>query len=99
MRYPDEALEYGIDQLSSCFDGVSAADVVKTVHLCCGYPNYLVSNVFQHNFIVKNSGRLFSSNFLVLTISPNQCLTPNYIIKHTLDLRIIKENDINDHQG
>lgn len=41
MRYPDEALEYGIDQLSSCFNGVSAADVVKTVHLCCGYPNYL----------------------------------------------------------
>ncbi|CAH3034594.1 unnamed protein product [Porites lobata] len=41
MRYPDQALEYGIDQLSSCFDGVSAPDVVKTVHLCCGYPDYL----------------------------------------------------------
>lgn len=41
MRYPDQALEYGIEQLSSCFNGVSASDVVKTVHLCCGYPNYL----------------------------------------------------------
>ena len=43
MRFPDQALDYGIEQLSSCFDGVSAADVVKTVHLCYGYPDYLVS--------------------------------------------------------
>ncbi|XP_022784716.1 uncharacterized protein LOC111325214 isoform X3 [Stylophora pistillata] len=40
MRFPDEALEYGIDQLSTCFDGVTS-DVVKAVHLCCGYPSYL----------------------------------------------------------
>ena len=43
MRFPDKALEYGIEQLSSCFDGVSATDEVKIVHLCCGYPDYLVS--------------------------------------------------------
>lgn len=43
MRFPDQALDYGIEQLSSCFHGVSAADVIKTVHLCCGYPDYLVS--------------------------------------------------------
>lgn len=41
MRFPDQALDYGIEQLSSCFHGVSAADVIKTVHLCCGYPDYL----------------------------------------------------------
>ena len=46
VRFPDQALEYGIEQLSSCFDGVSAPDVVKTVHLCCGYPDYLVSEIF-----------------------------------------------------
>ena len=46
MRFPDQALEYGIDQLSSCFDGVSAPNVVKTVHLCCGYPDHLVSELF-----------------------------------------------------
>lgn len=33
MHFPDQALEYGIEQLSSCFNGVSAPDVVKTVHL------------------------------------------------------------------
>ncbi|RMX44068.1 hypothetical protein pdam_00015034 [Pocillopora damicornis] len=42
MRFPDEALDYGIDQLSTCFDGVTSPDVVKAVHLCCGYPTYLV---------------------------------------------------------
>ncbi|XP_078358244.1 5-methyltetrahydropteroyltriglutamate--homocysteine methyltransferase-like isoform X1 [Oculina patagonica] len=41
MRYPEQALEYGIDQLATCFDEVTASDVVKTVHLCCGYPNHL----------------------------------------------------------
>ena len=43
MRFPDQALEYGIDQLATCFDGVTDADIVKAVHLCCGYPSYLVS--------------------------------------------------------
>ncbi|KAJ7376938.1 hypothetical protein OS493_031534 [Desmophyllum pertusum] len=41
VRFPEKALEYGIDQLTACFDGVTSADVVKTVHLCCGYPYYL----------------------------------------------------------
>lgn len=49
MRYPEKALEYGIDQLASCFDGVTASDVVKTVHLCCGYPCYLVSYYKNNN--------------------------------------------------
>ena len=53
MRYPDQALEYGIEQLSSCFNGVSASDVVKTVHLCCGYPNYLVSGIPGPLFYMK----------------------------------------------
>lgn len=58
MRYPDQALEYGIDQLLSCFDGVSAPDVVKTVHLCCGYPDYLARKSANYNFIMKNSNKI-----------------------------------------
>lgn len=64
MRYPDQALEYGIDQLSSCFDGVSAPDVVKTVHLCCGYPNYLVRKAANYYFIVKNSNKILDESML-----------------------------------
>eukprot|EP00794_Sanderia_malayensis_P017627 gene17627-19381_t len=40
MRYPDKALEYGIDFVSQCFHGIPD-DVFKTVHACCGYPQYL----------------------------------------------------------
>ncbi|XP_041463418.1 5-methyltetrahydropteroyltriglutamate--homocysteine methyltransferase-like isoform X2 [Lytechinus variegatus] len=40
VRTPDIALDYGIDHASQCFDGIGG-DVVKTVHLCCGYPLYL----------------------------------------------------------
>nr|XP_006818156.1 PREDICTED: 5-methyltetrahydropteroyltriglutamate--homocysteine methyltransferase-like [Saccoglossus kowalevskii] len=39
-RNPDIALKYGIDHATRCFDGVGK-DVVKTVHLCCGYPTHL----------------------------------------------------------
>ncbi|XP_077868378.1 5-methyltetrahydropteroyltriglutamate--homocysteine methyltransferase-like [Saccoglossus kowalevskii] len=39
-RNPDVALNYGIDHAMKCFDGVGK-DVVKTVHLCCGYPTHL----------------------------------------------------------
>ncbi len=39
-RYPDEALAYGIEHLERCFHGVPAA-VTRTVHIWCGYPEYL----------------------------------------------------------
>lgn len=39
-RQPDIALEYGIDHLAACFDGVPT-DVTRVVHACCGYPNRL----------------------------------------------------------
>ena len=42
VRMPDKALEYGIDNLKEIFLGVPS-DVEKSVHLCCGYPKYLVS--------------------------------------------------------
>ena len=41
VRFPKEALTYGIDQLAKCFEGVGE-DVIKCIHLCCGYPNHLV---------------------------------------------------------
>jgi len=39
-RKPDAALEYGIEALEMCFDGVND-DVVRVMHMCCGYPNHL----------------------------------------------------------
>ena len=44
VRSPDKALAYGIDHLRRCFEGVPPS-TVKGVHLCCGYPTYLVSTV------------------------------------------------------
>jgi len=40
MRYPDQALEFGLDNLASCFLGVPPS-VATTVHFCCGYPDKL----------------------------------------------------------
>lgn len=39
-RKPDEALEYGIEHVDRCFHGAPDS-VVRTVHICCGYPNKL----------------------------------------------------------
>jgi len=40
MRYPDKALEYGLDNLAKCLVGIPQ-NVTKAVHLCCGYPDKL----------------------------------------------------------
>ena len=36
-RYPDRALDYGVEALGRCFHGVPAA-TKRAVHICCGYP-------------------------------------------------------------
>lgn len=37
-RKPAEALDYGIDNLNRCFEGVPA-EVNRCMHMCCGYPD------------------------------------------------------------
>lgn len=39
-RKPDAALEFGVEALERCFDGVGD-DVTRVMHMCCGYPNHL----------------------------------------------------------
>ena len=39
-RKPEAALEYGVEALEMCFDGINK-DVTRTMHMCCGYPNHL----------------------------------------------------------
>jgi len=42
-RKPEQALEYGIQNLEICFDGIENSKVEKIVHICCGYPDKLDS--------------------------------------------------------
>ena len=39
-RKPDLALDYGFENLERCFHGAPAS-VIRTVHMCCGYPDRL----------------------------------------------------------
>ncbi len=41
-RKVDEALDYGFENLERCFHNLPAS-VVRTVHMCCGYPDSLDS--------------------------------------------------------
>ena len=40
VRKVDEALDYGVECLDRCFDGVPA-EVTRVMHMCCGYPGHL----------------------------------------------------------
>lgn len=39
-RKPREALDYGLEHIERCWQGVPDG-VTKVMHMCCGYPNYL----------------------------------------------------------
>ena len=39
-RLPDEALDFGVENLERCFQGVPGG-VMRTMHMCCGYPDKL----------------------------------------------------------
>ena len=39
-RKPQAALDYGIEALELCFEGLDS-DVTRIMHMCCGYPQYL----------------------------------------------------------
>ncbi len=39
-RNVERALDYGVECLDRCFDGVDN-DVIRVMHMCCGYPGHL----------------------------------------------------------
>lgn len=45
-RRPDDALAFGFENLERVFHG-APAHVIRTVHMCCGYPDYLDQEDFQ----------------------------------------------------
>jgi 5-methyltetrahydropteroyltriglutamate--homocysteine methyltransferase len=45
-RQPDKALAFGIENLERCFYG-TPAEVHRTIHICCGYPDRLDNDQFQ----------------------------------------------------
>ncbi len=40
VRQVDAALDYGVECLERCFDGVGG-DVTRVMHMCCGYPGHI----------------------------------------------------------
>jgi len=45
-RNVEAALDFGIECLERCFDGVPG-DVQRIMHMCCGYPGHLDDNDYQ----------------------------------------------------
>ena len=40
-RKPQQAIDFGIDNLSKCFEGLENNETEKITHICCGYPDKL----------------------------------------------------------
>ena len=49
LRKVKETLDYGIDHASKCIEDLGD-EVTKTIHICCGYPSYLVSHAHTHTY-------------------------------------------------
>ncbi|MBL0714574.1 MAG: cobalamin-independent methionine synthase II family protein [Desulfosarcina sp.] len=45
-REPDRALAFGIENVERCFYGIPA-EVNRTIHICCGYPDRVDSTQYQ----------------------------------------------------
>ena len=45
-RYPEKALDFGIENLARCFHGVPEG-VTRVMHMCCGYPEELDQTDFM----------------------------------------------------
>ena len=54
-RWPDKALAYGLDNLERCFHRVPAP-VVRTIHMCCGYP----AKLDQEDYPKSDQGTYFT---------------------------------------
>ncbi|XP_065052240.1 5-methyltetrahydropteroyltriglutamate--homocysteine methyltransferase-like [Rhopilema esculentum] len=70
MRYPMQGLEYGIKYLSACITDVPK-EVFKTVHACCGYPQYLDQTDYEKadkGAYLKLAPSLDNSGFDALSI-------------------------------
>ena len=40
-RKPNDAIDFGIDNLAKCFEGIENTKIDKITHICCGYPDKL----------------------------------------------------------
>ena len=40
-RKPQKAIDFGIDNLAKCFEGLENTEIEKITHICCGYPDKL----------------------------------------------------------
>lgn len=40
-RKPQEAIDFGIDNLAKCYEGLNKSNIEKITHICCGYPDKL----------------------------------------------------------
>ncbi len=54
-RWPDKALAYGLENLERCFHRVPE-NVVRTIHMCCGYP----AKLDQEDFPKADKGAYFT---------------------------------------
>ena len=64
-RCTGEALDHGIDNAAACFEGVPD-DVQKCLHVCCGYPFYMV-----HRCITLDKGQCFTFCFWLWHLCDN----------------------------
>ncbi|XP_033639156.1 5-methyltetrahydropteroyltriglutamate--homocysteine methyltransferase-like [Asterias rubens] len=91
MRDVTKCLDYGIEHASKCIDGLGN-DVTKTIHLCCGYPQYYE----QENYMKAEPEGYFQiadaidrAGFDEVSIEDAHCRNDLSLLRHFKMSRII----------
>lgn len=74
-RQVEDALEFGMEGLERCFQGLSAG-VTRIVHMCCGYPEHLDDEVYKKadpNSYVRLAAAVDDAAFDQISIEDAHC--------------------------
>jgi len=91
VRKLDDALDFGVECLERCFDGVDAG-VTRVMHMCCGYPGH----IDDENYLKADPGCYFQLAKAVDACSVDQvsiedahCLNDLTLLEHFLRSDVI----------
>jgi len=91
MRYPELAMQYGIDDVTRCLSGLSD-DVTTIVHLCCGYPEHIDDNDYlkaDKTWYKTLAKKLDATTIKQVSIEDAECLNDLSLLEEFHNMTVI----------
>ena len=91
VRKVEAALDYGVECLERCFDGLPA-EVTRVMHMCCGYPGHLDDDEYlkaDPDCYFKLAAAVNRSSIDQVSIEDAHCLNRLELLEHFADTSVI----------